>query len=175
MELEKKLIIEEFVPNPSEGTYALKLGNGRSYGEKSSVIFDKETLSKYGIEPSSNLVRKELVVMLESNGEGLSYDGHTATLYINENELLFEKLERVESQRMKCLWITPNLHISDTRVAYFRSFREDDVDTQKFRISPAPKSCLFYELKLELNEQEYDQLKKQHPVTMGVGFKLTGN
>ena len=75
---------------------------------------------------------------------------------------------------MRCFLITPNLHIKDTRVAYFRSFREDDVDTQRFRISPTPKSCPFYELKLEVNAEEYNQLKKQHPVTMGVGFKLTG-
>lgn len=172
MELEKKLVIEKFIPNPSDDTYTLELGNGQSYGEKSSLIFNKETLLKYGITPSSSLVRKKLIVMLGSNGGGSSYDKHTATLFINENELLFEKLEKVECQEMRCFWITPNLHVKGSSIAYFRSFRENDVDTERFRISPTPKSRPFYELRLEVNGEEYEQLKKKHPVRVNIGFKL---
>jgi len=71
MELEKELLIEEFKVTRIRNTPYVLIAKDGSY--KSRLTFDKETLRKYRIEPSLDLVGKTLVVTLKSRE--LKYGG----------------------------------------------------------------------------------------------------
>lgn len=165
MKLEKTLHIGKFISQEvSNIPYVLEASDGNY---TSSLTFNKKTLKKYGIEPSSALVGRRVIVTLDSR-EMKKGPGRCLT-DLAEDDLLIERIEKKETQsRFGLTWDKDkgteapcfNRHDEVSYPAHFNSFSDED-------------GIQFYKLKIGLTENEYKQLKEL-PVSsvMKVSFKL---
>ena len=135
----------------------------RREGE-SSLTFDTDTCTRFGIPMSLDLVGRTLVcsfesheLPLESNGH---FKGHVDMKAITSDDLAIHSLKRSEVVSPSFGMIPPSKHSEVSRTLELSSFGGGD------GIHPSPLPCPFYRITLELTEKEYEACKALPPTSV---------
>ena len=140
-------MIENFSkPEVGDSPYIIKLENF------SELTFDKETLQKYKINPSKNLKGKTLSVTLNSRKVK---EGNARTLTnITKDDVVIKNVNKIDRQSRGGIPIR-NLSCVYNKLIYSAYFETFYSGGGVYEL-PIP----FYKLNLELDEKEYNQLRK---------------
>lgn len=124
---------------------------------ESTLTFDPDTLTRFGIAMSLDLVGRTLVcsfesreLPLESNGH---FKGHVDMKAVTSDDLAIHSLRKNERVSTSFGMIPPSKHSEVSRTLELSSFGGGD------GIHPSPLPCPFYRVSLELTEEEYEVCK----------------
>jgi len=161
-------IIEVKAALVSNAPYQVVLeGNQLSWGKKSFLTLDAETLKRYDILMSLNLVGRILVCSFENRELPLKETGHFKGSVDmdskSDNDLKIQSIRKNEAVLPS--FLTMSKHEQVLRIAELESFRGGGRDNP----SPLP----YYYLVLELTNEEYEACKAL-PVNsaLKVSFRL---
>ncbi len=159
MRLEKRLMIDSFTSQRVRNApFVLKAG-------ENILTFDRKTLRKFGLNPSRKLVGKTFVVALKSRKIKYHRDVPPRLLSdLKDDDVLIRGIEKKETHLKEYSLIRPG----QDKVEYRAFF-----STPSLISSYSELPCPFYELNLEITEDEYKKLKRLPKDTaMQVDFSL---
>ncbi|RLG12720.1 hypothetical protein DRN73_01585 [Candidatus Pacearchaeota archaeon] len=160
MRLEKRLVVDSFTSQRVRNApFVLKAG-------ENVLTFDRETLKKFGLSPSRKLVGKDLIVILKSRK--IKYNHSTIAVKpltdLKDNDVLIRRVEKKETHSKEYSLMFPEINKVEYRAFFSTGF---------FGNYGSEFPCPFYDLDFEINEKEYQELKKLPKNTvMNVGFSL---
>ena len=166
MQITKEFRIQEVkATRVSNAPFQLVLeGNPFRQNGESTLTFDTDTLARFGIAMSLDLVGRTLVcsfesreLPLESNGH---LKGHVDIKAVTSDDLAIHSLHKNERVSPSFGIIPPSKHSEVSRTLELSSFGGGD------GIHPSPLPCPFYRFSLELTEEEYEACKVLSPVSV---------
>lgn len=166
MQITKELRIQEVkAARVSNASFQIVLeGNPFRRNGESILTFDADTLSRFGIAMSFDLVGRALVcsfesreLPLESNGY---FKGRVDMKAVTSDDLAIHSLRKNERVSPSFGMIPPSKHSEVSRTLKLSSFGGGD------GIHPSPLPCPFYRISLELTEEEYEECKALPPTSV---------
>ena len=173
MKLMRKFKIDEVKATGSDNApfQVVLEGNPFRRNSKSILTFDADTLARFDIAMSLNLVGCTLIcsfnsrnLPLESNGH---FKGRVDMKGITSDDLMIHSLHKKENVQSLFYMIPPSKHNEVSRRLELLSFGGGD------GIHPSPLPCPFYQIILELTEIEYEACKRLSSASViQVSFRL---
>ncbi len=158
----KKLIIYEVKATRSSiAPFQIVLeGNPLGQEGKSFFMVDKDTCSRFGIPMSLNLVGRTLVFYFENRELPLQTDGcfkgHMNAELLNADDLMIHSLYKKESTSFLYNTRPQSKHIKVSRVLELVSFGGGE----------GFLPCPFYQIAVELTEEEYEECIVLSPISV---------
>ncbi len=135
----------------------------RRNGE-SSLTLDAETCKRFCIAMSLDLVGRTLICSFESRELPLEtnehFKGHVDMNAVTSDDLAIHSLHKNEHVSPSFGMIPPSKHSEVSRALQLSSFGGGD------GIDPSPLPCPFYQISLELTEEEYEACKALPPASV---------
>jgi hypothetical protein len=131
--------------------------------EKSSLSLDRATCKRYKIPLTLDLVGRTMICSFESKELPLlegEWKGHVDYLSVRNDDLQIQSIEKKEAIRPMFNRIPPSK--SNTAVCIMKLSSFGGGDGMHFHILPCP----FYEITLELTEDEYEACRALSPTAV---------